>query len=205
MRLTLLCPALLCLALLAPCPVQAHRVNIFAFVDGPDIQVECSFSGGKKVRQGRVEILDRQSGALLLSGETNDEGVFRTPVTGKLRAAPGGLVLRIKAGEGHQNETGLSPEELGGQGPDAAPSEALPPAAEPASEDGQTVRPGVSATEMEALVGRAVDRALERRLSPLRREIAESAERIRMRDVAGGIGWLIGLAGLAAFFSRRRG
>ena len=33
---------------------SAHRVNIFAFVDGDAVQVECGFNRSQKVKQGTV-------------------------------------------------------------------------------------------------------------------------------------------------------
>ncbi|MDL2268321.1 hypothetical protein LJC46_10150, partial [Desulfovibrio sp. OttesenSCG-928-G15] len=40
----------------------AHRVNIFAFIDGDMVQVECSFSRSQKVRFGEVTASDAVSG-----------------------------------------------------------------------------------------------------------------------------------------------
>jgi nickel transport protein len=53
----------------------AHRVNVFAWVEGDTIYVECKFAGGKKVKSGKITVIDPQ-GVELLSGLTNDEGEF---------------------------------------------------------------------------------------------------------------------------------
>ena len=66
---------------------SAHRVNIFAFVDGDAVQVECGFNRSQKVKQGTVEVFDATTGARLLQGTTDDNGVFRFPVTAELREA----------------------------------------------------------------------------------------------------------------------
>ena len=41
----------LCLLFASATFASAHRVNIFAYVDGGEIQVECGFNRSQKVRQ----------------------------------------------------------------------------------------------------------------------------------------------------------
>ena len=94
----------LCLVFAEASFASAHRVNIFAFVDGDAVQVECGFNRSQKVKQGTVEVFDATTGARLLQGTTDDNGVFRFPVTAELREAGHDLNLRIIAGEGHQND-----------------------------------------------------------------------------------------------------
>ena len=60
-----------------PPAAQAHRVNIFAWTEGPQVVAECGFSGGNKVRQGQMTVFDAVTGAKLLEGRTDDQGVFR--------------------------------------------------------------------------------------------------------------------------------
>ncbi|MDO5530519.1 hypothetical protein [Sutterella sp.] len=51
----------------------------------------------------------------------------------------------------------------------------------------------------EADVEAAVARALDRRLAPIEKRLAESLDPgPRVQDIVGGIGWLIGLGGIAA-------
>ena len=94
----------LCLVFAGAPFASAHRVNIFAFVDGDAVQVECGFNRSQKVKQGTVEVFDATTGAQLLQGTTDDNGVFRFPVTAELRKAGHDLNIRIIAGEGHQND-----------------------------------------------------------------------------------------------------
>ena len=44
----------LCLVFAGASFASAHRVNIFAFVDGDAVQVECGFNRSQKVKQGTV-------------------------------------------------------------------------------------------------------------------------------------------------------
>ncbi len=214
MRRVALCCLLLSLIIPAagfPAPAMAHRVNIFAYTEGPLIRAECGFPGGKKVRGGSVEVLDRKTGELLAGGKTDEQGLFSAVITEKMRSAPEGLLLRVRAGEGHRNETALSPEELaalpglnqGGTPAGVSRTDSPQPEAE-ASRTQETPRrsalPAVTAGELESLV----DGIVERRMLVLQREIAQARDEVRLRDITGGIGWLIGLAGIAAWSARRR-
>ena len=50
-----------------------------------------------------------------------------------------------------------------------------------------------------------IDTTLEQKLAPIRKMLAEqyNAEP-SLRDIIGGIGWLLGLAGIVAYFKSRR-
>ena len=118
----------LCLVFAGASFASAHRVNIFAFVDGDAVQVECGFNRSQKVKQGTVEVFDATTGARLLQGTTDDNGVFRFPVTAELREAGHDLNIRIIAGEGHQNDWTVAADELASSGtPKAVGSRAEPP------------------------------------------------------------------------------
>ncbi|MEI3478496.1 MAG: hypothetical protein V8Q84_04540 [Bilophila sp.] len=123
----------LCLGLcLTASPAGAHRVNIFAFVDGDAVAVECGYNRSQKVRQGTVEVFDAESGEKLLQGLTDDKGVFRFPLSDAMLRAGHALRLRIIAGEGHQNEWIVEADELAAAG-EARPSPGASPVAEPSA------------------------------------------------------------------------
>lgn len=98
------------LLLLFQIPAMAHRVNIFAWTEGPQVIVKCGFSGGNSVKSGEVTVYDAATGKMLLQGRTDAEGLFRfdIPSAGKEH----GLRIRINAGEGHQNEWQMEAAEL---------------------------------------------------------------------------------------------
>ena len=62
------------------------------------------------------------------------------------------------------------------------------------------------ATAGSALTSTSVDMEaiVARQILPLREELAASEERIRLRDVLGGLGYIAGLVGLVAWWSSRR-
>lgn len=192
-----------CLACFLASPALAHRVNIFAFVDGDAIEVECGFNRSQKVRQGTVEVFDAATGEKLTQGLTDDGGVFRFPVSETMVEAGHDLLVRIIAGEGHQNEWTVSADELKAAtvaGP--APSAVAPPAPSAARPPVEGPAPAAAATPEE--VERIVNAALDAKLSPIKRLLAEEAEAgPSLRDVIGGVGWIFGLVGVAAYMRRR--
>ena len=58
---------------------RAHRVNLFAYVEGGTVCTESYFPDGRPVQAGKVEVYDSQK-ALLVEGATDPEGVFCFPV-----------------------------------------------------------------------------------------------------------------------------
>jgi len=98
--------------------------------------------------------------------------------------------------------------------PDAAPASAAPGTPGPRdaapSAPAAAPSPGTAALDearLQAVVQQATANALEQHLAPLRLELARlaaQAEGNRLRDIVGGLGWIAGLVGLAAWFKRRR-
>ena len=52
----------------------------------------------------------------------------------------------------------------------------------------------------EEILARVVERSVAMRVRPLARELKEFKEEVRFHDVLGGIGYIVGLAGLAFYF-----
>jgi nickel transport protein len=59
--------------------------------------------------------------------------------------------------------------------------------------------------EPEADLAAVVDEAVARHVGPLRAQLDAYEARLRLHDVLGGLGWIAGLAGLAAWLQARRG
>ena len=178
---------------------HAHKVTIFAWVEGDRVFTESKFSGGKMVKAGKVAVFDG-SGNLLLEGQTDDNGSFdfKAPIIADLK-------IVLTAGMGHRNSWLLTAAELSeGEPTPLATNEARP---EPASLD--TPRetapplagPGLTARDIEAIVSRQ----LEEKIKPLVQMVAACQEKgPTMRDIVGGIGYIIGLVGLGAYVRYRK-
>jgi len=80
----------------------AHKVNIYAYVEGDTVFTESYFPDGKKVQNGKIKVYD-ESGGLFLEGTTDINGqfTFRCPVKNKLN-------IVLDASMGHRDEFVLS-------------------------------------------------------------------------------------------------
>jgi nickel transport protein len=63
-----------------------------------------------------------------------------------------------------------------------------------------------AAAPLPAEIEKAFEKALDKKLAPIRRTLAEMQEqKVRLTDVLGGLGYIFGLAGAAAYFKRKPG
>jgi nickel transport protein len=164
----------------------AHRVNVFAWAEGDTVFVEAKFSGGKKIIGGKIIVTD-SSGVEVLTGLTNDRGEFSFK-----RHQPTELKIILEAGMGHRAEWSLPVDD--GHADHAAD--------EPQSKNTQAgIHTGASRAEIEAIV----EKALDKKMKPVLKMLAESQKRgSSIGDILGGIGYIIGLVGIAAYFHSRK-
>ena len=177
-------------------PAEAHRVNVFAWVEGDTVYTESRFSGGREVNEGWIIVYDDQTGEKLLEGRTDAGGKFSFKVP---RLSP--LRIEMTAGMGHKNEWIVPAEEIAAAGGDVPET---PAAVQEAGADAST-RKEASATLSTTPAGAAqieqvVEKVLDRKLSPVVKLMAESRQhRTTFSDVIGGIGYILGLVGLATY------
>lgn len=84
----------------------AHKVNLFAYVEGGTVYTESYFPDGKKVEGGTVEVLDA-SGKKILEGKTDAQGAFNFPLPKKED-----LTIVLDATMGHKNSYILKKSEM---------------------------------------------------------------------------------------------
>ena len=176
----------------------AHKVNMFAYVDGTDIYLEGYFSDGHKARNSTVTVYDANE-TELLKGTTNEDGQFSFPIP---KIAD--LRIVLNAGLGHQTEYVLLADELSDQG-EADTTQQNEPAStvtNEQSESGSTSSRsgGVSNTELNQVVERAVGQAIK----PLMRSVSEMREERSLGTIVGGIGYIFGILGIVAYLKARK-
>ncbi|GAB1410481.1 hypothetical protein MASR1M90_16350 [Desulfovibrionales bacterium] len=188
--------------------VWAHRVNMFAYVDGTDVVVECGYSKSKRVNRGQVDVFAASDGQLLLQATTDEQGELRFPIPEHALATHTDLHLVLKAGEGHQTDWTVKAEEFASvhmpQSQPAPPALAAEPAALPQSAT-QAPAPAVSASPAltRAELEDVLSTVLDAKLAPLKRAMLEENDP-GLREIIGGIGWIFGLVGVAAYFLSHR-
>ncbi|MBV5263709.1 cobalamin biosynthesis protein CbiM [Pinisolibacter aquiterrae] len=184
---------------LASAPVAAHSLKLFVTVDGMVVSGHGFFVGGGRPQGVVVKIRDAD-GRDLHDGRTDANGAFAWTAP-----APAAYTVLLDTGDGHFTRAEVTADRFVGATSASTPA---PVAAAPASGP-EVAKPGavargpdaiVSAAEIEA----AVDRALARRLQPLVEAQERSEARLRFADIMGGIGMIVGLAGLGAWGMARR-
>ncbi len=214
----------LCLLLLLPAGrAEAHAVFVFGFFEGDQVCARGYFAKDRPVMEGDLEVRD-QAGKVLVSGRTDASGNW----CGPRPAGSGELTLVLNAGEGHQAEFTLAPE----KDTPVQPAAPVPPADAPAGEtpatgtvpaaqgsSAQTSAPQASAAQVPATAQAQADQAPATLLEPstaleemvhraVRDELLsarlEDANTPGLKDILGGLGWIVALAALGYMYLQRR-
>ncbi len=182
-------------------PARAHRILVFAYAEGDAIHIESKFVPATPVRQGKVMVMLEKSGQVLLTGQTDDQGKFTFKIPSEAAAQKLDLKIVVEAAMGHRGEWLLKADSyLGGATPGKNAAPAAPaPAPSPAAPSTKAATPDPQALEA------ALNKALERQLAPIRESLAELAvRRTSLADIVGGLGYILGIFGLWAYFQGKR-
>lgn len=106
MRGTLLA---LVLAIAAAMPAVAHRLTVFASVEGESLVVEAKFSTGRVPKTGVVTLFDAQDSAIGRH-DLGGDGMLRLPLDPAW--AEEGVKIEVEAGDGHSNYWILTPADI---------------------------------------------------------------------------------------------
>ena len=199
---------LLCLLTGLAGDVSAHRLSTFAFVEGDAVRVESKFASGNACQDCAVTAVETASKKTLASGATDGKGVCSIVLAAKPNSD---VTVTVSAGGGHQGEWTLAASEFAMVG--AAPTAPAPAvAAAPAITAPERVQPAAQATAGtagpgldEATLRRVVAEEVDKRVAPLRAMLIDSKlSGPSATEIAGGIGYIFGLAGLFAMLKGRR-
>jgi nickel transport protein len=180
-------------------PALAHRVLIYAFAEGDTIHTESKFIPDTPVRQGKILVLDQKTDKELLTGQTDDQGKFSFKIPAEAAAQKLDLNIVVEAAMGHRGEWLLKADRyLTGATPGG------PAAPAPASPTGPVASDSKAANIDKQALEAAVNIALERQLGPINEKLTElTIHRTSLQDILGGIGYILGLFGLWAYFQSR--
>ncbi len=181
----------------------AHKASIFAWIQGDTIHTLSKTMGGKRPNQALVEVFD-ENGKLLLRGKTDAQGQFSFTAPQKSY-----MKIVLDAGSGHRAVWSLDPDDF----IDAASESVHAHSHEDAvqtdldqtnpSETGEVgqAQIGLSREEIASL-GASI---LDQKLAPIMAKLTEMDQnRIKLSDISGGLGYIIGLVGLGAYMHYHR-
>ncbi|SMP78118.1 nickel transport protein [Desulfonatronum zhilinae] len=179
---------------------HAHRLLLMAWVQGDRLVVETAFGTGQIGANMAITVQDAVTGDVLLSGTTDAQGLYEValPATALERRAP--LLVQATDGAGHLAEQTIAPDEL--------PALDIPSTASPSPPEVTGLPeqlPDQLPDQLSMLLQQAVAEAVRQEIAPLRREILALSQRgPGIPEIVGGIGWIVGLAGLGALLLRRK-
>ncbi len=201
---------------LLPSTSQAHRILVFAYGDGPSIVGETSFSSGRKAKDVTITVMDEASKKVLATTKTNDKGEFKIAIPEEAAKKQLNLLIVANAGDGHRGEWHMAAEDYiegaAEANDEAAPDVTTPAVTTKAPEERQAAgstpvsqpQPAVqclTAKEIE----RIVEKTMDRKLAPVKHMLALACEPgPSVTDILGGIGYIIGLGGIAAYFKSKK-
>lgn len=189
-----------------PLTVNAHKLRIFAWPEGEIIYGETAFSGNRKPKNVQITVQDASSHAILLTTQTDEQGKFNFTLPQKAINEHLDLLLIVNAGEGHRGEWPMTAAEYLTLTPTSKSTDykqSTPTVAKnvpsPPADTAQAVLIN------EQLLRRIVDEELEKKLSPFRRVLVESKDNPPgLKDILGGIGYILGLAGILAWLQAKK-
>lgn len=178
----------------------AHKVTVFAWVEGDRVLTESKFAGGKRVVNTPIIVFDAM-GTKILEGKTDDNGAFSFKFPEKTT-----MKIVLQAGMGHRAEWTIPVEAFSG---DAGKAEKIQtqtngPDHSPPETDNDGTKPSCMTEEMiQKIVSSAVAEALAPLADKLNRPIDPQKEP-GITDILGGIGYIFGLVGIGAYYNYRK-
>jgi nickel transport protein len=193
--------------LLTASTTLAHNVTIFAWVEGDTVYTESKFSSGRKAKKATVDVYDTTD-TKLLSGKTDENGEFSFKLPKKEA-----LKIVLHAGMGHGNEWIITTEDIAEaqtesseSTPDFTSDHLKKPIPSKAPLLNKKSKENLISTDQKLQT--LLEKMLDEKLSPILKKLsyleAKQKKERGITEVLGGIGYILGLMGLAAFIHYRR-
>lgn len=192
----------------APC--WAHKVNVFAYVEGDKIVVQGYFTKDRKAMNCVVQIFDAQ-GKELHKGKTDRKGQYAVPIA-DLGTVNGDVLITLVAGEGHKRNYRLSADELPKNSKSVSKtSRPERPAPGPDSVKTTELTQPVAHVQDLGTLEKAIETIVKRENEKIVKMLGNQQKLLleqrnsgpTLKDIVGGIGWILGIVGVIAFFLGR--
>lgn len=183
------------LLLILPNFALAHKINVFAYEEGGKIYCESTFSGGRPAKNGLIKVISINDGAELITARTDDNGKFSFE-TEKLAEVTGSVNVVVQTDDGHKNSWRLDPSDWGASAPPVK-TESIQPES---SNNNELV-----ATTDSQQIEQIIRQTIHQELTPIKRQLLENQQQgPGAKDIAAGLGYIFGLAGLIAVFTSKK-
>lgn len=188
-----------CLAL--PSAAEAHKFLVTAWTEGDVLLVESAFGDGSTGAGAEVTVKDLASGQVLMQGVADKDGMLSLPLTKTVRKAGNDLQVTADGGQGHLATCSVPADEFTLPNSASTQPGATTPHDKIRLDDAGDSR--MDADLLKQLVRQEIGAVVQEQLQPLRRELrALQKQGPSVADIVGGIGWILGLAGVAVLVRR---
>lgn len=198
--------AVICLSLALFCCFApqcfAHKLRLFAWQEGDQILGESKFPNGRAAKNIGVRVLDNTDKSQLLTTQTDESGNFSFSLP---QGNHSQLEIVVDSGDGHRASWRI---DLAGETvPSATLPQSKPVQPETKSESAAVAPKSICSGQGwdEKSLTALLETSLEKKLGPIRKELAEIREKkVTLQDILSGIGYIFGLAGLATYMKYRK-
>ena len=177
----------------------AHKIRVFAWQDGGNIVTESKFSKGRPAQNVTVSVSEIETGKTLLSGTTDSQGIFSFPIP---KTESKELKIIADGGDGHKNSWNYTLDDTTPADSSGPPllSKTMTTTQLPAQPTAKEAAEKTLQTITTSELTRIIETTLDKKLAPIRKTLAENSEKgPTLKDILGGIGYILGLAGIAAY------
>ena len=178
----------------------AHKINLFVWAENGTITVESSLSGGRTLVHGTVKVINSVTEETILTGKNDKDGTFSFTIPEEILKQSPPLDIIVSGGDGHQAHWIIQAADYGGSA--ETPSPLPDPDRQLSNRQTDSQIPScLSKSEFEQLL--AIH--LENKLAPIRKNIGALVNHSpTIKDIGAGIGYLVGCAGIIAWFLSRK-
>lgn len=163
----------------------AHKITLFGYVDQGMVKTEATFSGGRAAMHCQLSMITDTEPSFI--GETDESGMLDFPIPQEKT----GFDLIVTCGDGHRGTWRIEASELGGSSSNVTPEHGPP----------VVITPSTEAVNLRSVIREE----LQAELGPIKRQLAElKQDTITLADIMGGLGYFLGLAGLASYMRFRK-
>ncbi len=162
----------------------AHKVMVFGWVEGDMVHTISKFNGGKKVKDAPVSVFDTE-GTLLLKGNTDARGEFsfKKPEKNELKVV-------LEASMGHKTSCLIEVK---------SEDEHSTNVYDVDSREQRVGKQAYNEKNLESII----EKALDKKMALILRMIAEKESKQTISEIISGIGYILGLIGVALWVKNR--
>ncbi len=189
----------------------AHKIYIYAWVKGDTVYTQSYYGGKNAVKDGKILVLDNDENTIL-TGMTDSKGEFsfKIPKESELKVVlddgmghrahwtiPLDEVKNVEHQHKHENELKEPDTMLVSTRKNKVPKQ------EELVMENHLQSPCLSSEELKEVVERVLDKKMQEVVAKLDNAVKDNSEPT-VTDILGGIGYILGLVGIGAYFNYRR-